>query len=67
MLGDPRPSAVIDDIVAVIVFVVVNIVHPPCAADAIVDVDAIACLVRAAPGTLGQPLDDIKVEALEDL
>jgi hypothetical protein len=49
-LKDRRPSAVIDGTVVVIIFVVVDVVHPPCATDAIVDVNDMARLVCAAPG-----------------
>ncbi len=48
--GDCRPSAVVDGVVVVVVIVVVVVVHPPHATDAIVDVDDLACLVRAASG-----------------
>jgi hypothetical protein len=44
-LRDCRPSAVVDGVVVVVV-----VVHPPHAADAIVDVDDVARLVCAAPG-----------------
>ena len=49
MLGDRRPSTVVDGIVVVVVIVVVLVVHPPGAGDAIVDVEDVARLVRAAP------------------
>ena len=67
MLKDCCPSAVVDGIVVVVVIVIVVVVHPPCATDAIVDVNDVARLVRAAPGALGQTLDNINAKALEDL
>jgi hypothetical protein len=47
--------------------IVVIVVHPPCAADAIDDVDDVACLVRAAPGGSRQTLNEINAKVLEDL
>ena len=66
-LRDFRPSAVVDGVVVVVVIVVDVVFHPPRAADAIVDVDDVARLVCAAPGSLGQTLNVINVKALEDL
>ena len=50
MLEDCRPSAIVDGVVVIVVIIiVVTVVHPPRAADAIVDVNDVACLIRAAP------------------
>ena len=66
MIGDRRPSAVVDGVVVVIVIVIVVIIYPPLSP--LVDVDDVARLIHAAPGlALGQTLDDINAKTLEDL
>ena len=50
MLGNRRPSAIVDGVIIVIVNIVVVIVHLPRAADAIINIDDNARLVHSALG-----------------